>query len=74
MEPLDRRTHRALAIVGAISVVGIAVGVLCLPLYLIFGGPALLTVGGLSLAIVASTLKYGDVSFGAAMTELDCLA
>ena len=60
MEPVDRRTHRALAIVGGIAVLGIAVAVLCLPIYLIVGGPTLPAIGGLSLMIVAAALAYAQ--------------
>ena len=60
METVDRRTHRALAIVGAIAVGGIAVAVLCLPLYLIVGGATPPAIGGLALMIVAAALTYAQ--------------
>lgn len=60
MEALDRRTHRILAIVGGISVVGIAVALLCLPIYLMVGGPTVPAIGGFSLMIVAGALAYGQ--------------
>jgi hypothetical protein len=59
MEPVDKRTHRALAIVGGIAVVGSAIAILCLPLYLLVGGPTIPAIGGLSLMIVAAALAYG---------------
>jgi pyruvate/2-oxoglutarate dehydrogenase complex dihydrolipoamide acyltransferase (E2) component len=60
MEPVDRRTHRALAIVGGIAVVGIAFAALCLPMYLIVGGPTPPAIGGLTLMIVAAALAYAQ--------------
>ena len=60
MEPVDRRTHRALAVVGGIAVVGIAIAVVCLPIYLIVRGPTLPAIGGLSLMIVAAALAYAQ--------------
>ena len=59
MEPVDTRTHRALAIAGGIAVVGIAIAALCLPLYLLLGGPTIPAVGGGALMIVAAALAYG---------------
>jgi pyruvate/2-oxoglutarate dehydrogenase complex dihydrolipoamide acyltransferase (E2) component len=60
MEPVDKRTHRALAIVGGIAVVGIAIAALCLPIYLMVGGATLPAIGGLSLMIVAAALAYAQ--------------
>lgn len=60
MEPVNKRTYRSLAVVGGIAVGGIAVAVVCVPLYLVFGGPTIPAIGGLSLAVVASALSYGE--------------
>jgi pyruvate/2-oxoglutarate dehydrogenase complex dihydrolipoamide acyltransferase (E2) component len=60
MEPVDKRTHRALAIVGGIAVVGIAIAALCLPVYLVAGAPMLPAIGGLALMIVAAALAYAQ--------------
>jgi hypothetical protein len=60
MEPVDKRRHRALAIVGGIAVVGIVIAAVCLPVYLIAGGPAPPAIGGLSLMIVAAALAYAQ--------------
>jgi pyruvate/2-oxoglutarate dehydrogenase complex dihydrolipoamide acyltransferase (E2) component len=60
MEPVDRRTHQILATVGGIAVVGIALAALCLPVYLIVGGPTPPAIGGLALMSVAAALAYAQ--------------
>jgi pyruvate/2-oxoglutarate dehydrogenase complex dihydrolipoamide acyltransferase (E2) component len=60
MEPVDKHTHRALATVGAIVVVGIVIAAVCLPIYLIVGGSTVPAIGGFSLMVVAAALAYGQ--------------
>jgi hypothetical protein len=60
MEPVDKRTHRTLAIVGGIAVLGITLAALCLPIYVIVGGPTPPAIGGVSLMSVAAALAYGQ--------------
>jgi len=60
MKPVDKRTHRALVGLGAITVVGLVIAALCVPIYLIVGGPTVPAIGGLALAIVAGALAYGE--------------
>ncbi len=60
MEPVDRRTHRTLAIVGGIAAVGLAIAAVCVPVFLIVGGPTPPAIGGFALMIVAAGLAYAQ--------------
>lgn len=59
MEQVDERTHRTLALLGGVTVTGLAVAVVCLPLSLILGDPIVPAIGGLALALVGGALTYG---------------